>query len=133
MSEQPKENEGESEPRITYVGIHVSTEPIKKKNPNRVAAIKSKLHYVKKRLLKEGYTSEKDSEGESNCENSAINVAYIAGIFGIVTRAIAVYKWFYTEKCEKVPNPEPEPEIVHHRVERVADESVSERNITYLD
>ena len=86
------------------------------------------LRKEKKRLLKEGPTSETDSEGESNCENSAINVAYIAGIFGIVTGAITVYKWFFTEKCEKVSNPEP----VHHRVERVADEP-DPNDITYLD
>ena len=72
MSEQPKENEGEKEPRITYVGNPVSTEPTKQKNPNRVAGSKRQaaLHKEKKRLLKEGYTSETDSEGKNNCENS---------------------------------------------------------------
>ena len=100
MSETPKEKptESEAEPRITYVGNPVNTgaegtarsgaNEVKQKNPKRVAAGKrlSALRKDKKRLLK----GTEPENGENECESSAINVAYIAGIFGIVTGAIAV-------------------------------------------
>ena len=64
---------------------------------------------------------------ESECKSSAINVAYIVGIFG----AIGIYKWFSTEKDTDCPELQPE---VHCRVERVADDPPSPKpDIISLD
>ena len=83
-SEQTTETKpSEGEPRITYVGNPINPEP-KQKNPKR-AAVDKKIDPIrrqKKKLLN------KDSDPktiESECESSAINIAYIVGIFGIVT------------------------------------------------
>ena len=56
---------------------------------------------------------------ENECESSAVNIVYIASIFGIAAGAIAIYKWFFTGKDNGCPELQP---VVHHRVERVADD-----------
>ena len=68
---------------------------------------------------------------ENECENSAVNIVYIASIFGIAAGAIAIYKWCFTGKDNNCPELQP---VAHHRVERVADDPPSPKpDIISLD
>ena len=114
---ESKQSNEPNEPRITYIGKRA--EPTKKKNPNRVAAGKrAALRKEKLRLLKKESSTQ---TVEDDCKSSAINVAYIAGIFGIVTGAIAVYRWFFPGKDKDIP--ELQPAVLC--VEKVADEPLN--------
>ena len=72
----------------------------------------------KARLLRGNCESEIPGNEGDKCEDSAVNVIYIAALFGIATGAIAIYKWFFTRDNENIPNSQP---VTHHRVERVAE------------
>ena len=107
MSETPKENspkakQSENVPAITYVGNPVNTQATKQKNPKRVAAGKrvAELRKGKEKLLKKGKDNDNNKENYE-CERSAIGVTFIAGIFGIVTGAIVIYKWLFSKECSE--------------------------------
>ena len=95
MSDKPKDGTDDPEPRITYIGS-----PAKSAAGKRIAALRKE----KLRLLKGETASETE---EDDCESSAINVAYIAALFGMVTGAIAVYKHFFTGKDKYIPELQP--------------------------
>ena len=124
------ETKPSDEPRITYVGNAIKSEP-KQKNPKMVAAGRrlAALRVEKKRLLERGSNPTETMENE--CESSAVNIVYIASIFGIAAGAIAIYKCFFTGKDDC---PELQP-AVHHHVERVADDppSLPKPDIISLD
>ena len=84
------ETKPSDEPRITYVGQVETPPPPKTKNPKRVAAGKklAALRAEKKRLLEKGSNPSETIKDE--CDSSAINIAYIASIFGIAAGAIAI-------------------------------------------
>ena len=111
-------------PRIIYVGPKVESPP-KTKNPKRVAAGKklAALRAEKNKLL--GKSSNPSKHVENECESSAVNIAYIASIFGIVAGAIAIYKWFFTGKDNDCPELQL---VIHHCVERVADNPPSPKS-----
>ena len=117
---ETKPKTDDPEPRITYIGPKV--EPPKTKNPKKVAAGKklAALQAEKRKLLgKRGNPSE---NVENECESSAVNITYIASIFGLATGALVIYKWFFTGKDNNCPELQP---VVHHRVERVCRRSTT--------
>ena len=91
-SEQTTETKpSEGEPRITYVGNHVNLDPKEKKKRDAVDKKVTPIRSQKKKIVNKHPAPE---TAESECECSAINVAYIAGIFGIITevhQAASIY------------------------------------------
>ena len=81
---------------------------MKPKNPKRVAQGKklAALRKEKKRLMNGNNDDSKESE------SSAINVTYIASIFGIVVGAIHIYKWLFPGSDRNCPALQP---VVHER------------------